>query len=153
MKNIPQAYRPSYLWFWPLLILGGSVISAGTIHYLRRVKVPGTGPLWNPCKSKYQNVFIDEHFVLVQGKKMWGLEVENSILSVTWCIDTGTCFIYMKQVPVCIGATCFTATCKQYTYICRIQSVIYKFKLFPVNCCEGTVRQTYFIYFTAGGSA
>ena len=27
---------------------GGSVISAGTIHDLRRVKVPGTGPLWNP---------------------------------------------------------------------------------------------------------
>jgi hypothetical protein len=24
---------------------GGSVISAGTIHDLRRVKVPGTGPL------------------------------------------------------------------------------------------------------------
>ena len=23
MKNIPQAYRPSYLWFWPPLILGG----------------------------------------------------------------------------------------------------------------------------------
>jgi hypothetical protein len=35
MKNIPQAYRT----------LGGSVISAGTIHDLRRVKVPGTGPL------------------------------------------------------------------------------------------------------------
>jgi hypothetical protein len=51
MKNIPQAYRPSYLWFWPPLILGGSVISAGTIHDLRRVKVPGTGPLWNPCQS------------------------------------------------------------------------------------------------------
>ena len=48
MKNIPQAYRPSYFWFWPLLIMGGSVISAGTIHDLRRVKVPGTGPLWNP---------------------------------------------------------------------------------------------------------
>jgi hypothetical protein len=27
---------------------GGSVISAGTVHDLRRVKVPGTGPLWNP---------------------------------------------------------------------------------------------------------
>ena len=27
MKNIPQAYRPSYLWFWPPLILRGSVIS------------------------------------------------------------------------------------------------------------------------------
>jgi hypothetical protein len=38
----------SYLWFWPPLILGGSVISAGTLHDLRRVKVPGTGPLWNP---------------------------------------------------------------------------------------------------------
>jgi hypothetical protein len=25
--------------------LGNSVISAGTIHDLRRVKVPGTGPL------------------------------------------------------------------------------------------------------------
>jgi hypothetical protein len=33
MKNIPQAYRPSYLG-------GGSVISAGTIHDLRRVEVP-----------------------------------------------------------------------------------------------------------------
>ena len=51
MKNIPQAYRPSYLWFWPPLILGGSVISAGTVHDLRRVKVLGTGPLWNPCIS------------------------------------------------------------------------------------------------------
>jgi hypothetical protein len=40
----------SYLWFWPPLILGGSVISAGTIHDLRRVKVPGTSPLWNPCR-------------------------------------------------------------------------------------------------------
>jgi hypothetical protein len=30
----------SYLWFWPPLILGGSVISACTIHDLRRVKVP-----------------------------------------------------------------------------------------------------------------
>jgi hypothetical protein len=43
MKNIPQAYRPSYLWtlwFSPPLILGGSVISAGTIHDLGRVKVP-----------------------------------------------------------------------------------------------------------------
>ena len=49
MKNILQAYWPSYLWFSPPLILGGSVISAGTIHDLRRVKVPGTGPLWNPC--------------------------------------------------------------------------------------------------------
>jgi hypothetical protein len=48
MKNIPQAYRPSYLWFWPPLILGGSVISTGTIHDLRRLKVPGAGPLWNP---------------------------------------------------------------------------------------------------------
>jgi hypothetical protein len=38
----------SYLWFWPPLILGGSVISDGTIHDLKRVKVPGTGPLWNP---------------------------------------------------------------------------------------------------------
>ena len=27
---------------------GGSVISTGTIHDLRRVKVPGTGPLWYP---------------------------------------------------------------------------------------------------------
>ena len=49
MNNILQAYRPSYLWFSPPLILGGSVISAGTIHDLRRVKVQGTGPLWNPC--------------------------------------------------------------------------------------------------------
>jgi hypothetical protein len=55
MKNIPQAYRPSYLWFWPPLILGGSVISAGTIHDLRRVKVPGTGPLWNPCTCPEQS--------------------------------------------------------------------------------------------------
>ena len=51
MKNIPQACRPSYLWFWPPLILGGSAISAGTIHDLRRIKVPGTGPLWNPWTS------------------------------------------------------------------------------------------------------
>jgi hypothetical protein len=43
MKNILQTYRPSYLWFSPPLILGGSVISAGTIHDLRWVKVPGTG--------------------------------------------------------------------------------------------------------------
>jgi hypothetical protein len=40
----------SYLWFWPpLTFWGGSVISTGTIHDLRRVKVPGTSPLWNPC--------------------------------------------------------------------------------------------------------
>ena len=43
MKNIPQAIV--------LVVLttanfgGGSVISAGTIHDLRRVKVPGTGLL------------------------------------------------------------------------------------------------------------
>jgi hypothetical protein len=42
MKNILQAYRSSYLWFSPPLILGGSVISTGTIHDLRWVKVPGT---------------------------------------------------------------------------------------------------------------
>ena len=53
MKNISQAYRPSYLWFWPPLILGGSVISAGTIHDLRQVKVAGTGPLCNPCVKHY----------------------------------------------------------------------------------------------------
>jgi hypothetical protein len=40
MKNIPQAYdRPSYLWFSPPLILGGSVISAGTIHDQRKKSV------------------------------------------------------------------------------------------------------------------
>jgi hypothetical protein len=40
MKNILQAYRPSYLWFSPPLIFfgGGSVISAGTIHDLRCLK-------------------------------------------------------------------------------------------------------------------
>ena len=43
----------SYLWFWPPLIWGGSVISASTIHDLRRVKVPGTGPLWNPWSNDY----------------------------------------------------------------------------------------------------
>ena len=37
--------------FDPPLILGGSVISAGTLHDLRRVKVPGTGPLWNPWEG------------------------------------------------------------------------------------------------------
>ena len=44
----------SYLWFWPPLILGGSVISAGTMHDLGRVKVPGTGPLWNPCTRRWK---------------------------------------------------------------------------------------------------
>jgi hypothetical protein len=34
MKNIPQAYRPSYFWFWPLLILGGSVISGKSCEYV-----------------------------------------------------------------------------------------------------------------------
>jgi hypothetical protein len=57
MKNIPQAYRPSYLWFWPPLILGGSVISAGTILYYTG---KSTGPLWNPCscKSNYHMITI-----------------------------------------------------------------------------------------------
>ena len=49
----------SYLWFWPpLIILGGSVISTGTIHDLRRVKVPGTGPLWNPCTSIFNETIF-----------------------------------------------------------------------------------------------
>ena len=51
----------SYLWFWPPLILGGSVISAGTIHDLRRVKVPGTSPLWNPCIVEYSLIY---HLIL-----------------------------------------------------------------------------------------
>ena len=54
----------SYLWFWTPLILGGSVISAGTIHDLRRVKVPGTGPLWNPCNLIMFSSFI-QHFINV----------------------------------------------------------------------------------------
>ena len=60
MKNILQAYWPSYLcqlWFWPPLILGGSVISAGTIHDLRQIKVPGTGPLWNPWLYLYPDMW------------------------------------------------------------------------------------------------
>jgi hypothetical protein len=32
--------------------LGGSVISVGTIHDLRRVKVPGTDPLRNPWDGR-----------------------------------------------------------------------------------------------------
>jgi hypothetical protein len=38
--------------FWSPLILGGSVIFAGTVHDFRRVKVPGTGPLWNPWRVR-----------------------------------------------------------------------------------------------------
>jgi ABC-type cobalt transport system substrate-binding protein len=40
---------------------GGSVISAGTIHDLGRVKVPGTGPLWNPCSNKYLKFDLIKH--------------------------------------------------------------------------------------------
>jgi hypothetical protein len=64
MKNIPQAYRPSYLWFWPPLILGGSVISAGTIHDLRRVKVPGTviWDIWFKRVIRDQNKYFDTNY-------------------------------------------------------------------------------------------
>ena len=53
----------SYLWFWPPLILGGSVISAGTIHDLRQVKVTGTGPLWNPCRHDITMLQIRAFFI------------------------------------------------------------------------------------------
>ena len=43
MKNIPQANRTCG--FDHRKFLRGSVISAGTTHDLRRLKVPGTGPL------------------------------------------------------------------------------------------------------------
>ena len=93
MKNIPQAYRPSYLWFWPLLILGGSVISAGTIYDLRRVKVPGIGPLWNLWLSTGEErripfIFDDFHFC---HSRVIGLDMmENRIFTqcrmVTWVV-------------------------------------------------------------------
>ena len=92
MKNIPQAYRPSNLWFWPPLILGGSVISVGTIHDLRRVKVPGTGPLWNPwC--------------------IWGLT--GIPLARRKCI-TIVCKIYLR---VCFFYICAVACYLEYIWI------------------------------------
>ena len=51
MKNIPQANCTCG--FDHANFGVGSVISAGTIHDLRRVKVPGTGPLWNPWSSSW----------------------------------------------------------------------------------------------------
>ena len=48
-KNEPKAIRRLFLSlrtkYFYRLFLGGSVISACTIHDLRWVKVPGTGPL------------------------------------------------------------------------------------------------------------
>ena len=52
MKNIPQAYRPSYLWFWPPLIMGG--FSNFCRYYTRSQAGKSTGyrptlkPLWWP---------------------------------------------------------------------------------------------------------
>ena len=44
---------------------GGSVISAGTIHDLRRVKVPGTSPLWNPWMYIYIDIiFLPTSWIL-----------------------------------------------------------------------------------------
>jgi hypothetical protein len=58
-SHLLQGFQRSlpYKWFWPPLILRGSAISAGTIHDLRRVKVPDIGPLWNPCKR-----WLELHF-------------------------------------------------------------------------------------------
>jgi hypothetical protein len=54
--------NPSKLPIWQHVILGGSVISSGTIHDLRQVKVPGNGPLWNPCTG-YCNDFLHCEFI------------------------------------------------------------------------------------------
>jgi hypothetical protein len=48
MKNIPQAYLSTIVLVVLTTANFGGLISAGTIHDLRWVKVPGTGPLWNP---------------------------------------------------------------------------------------------------------
>ena len=88
--DIPQAYRPSYLWFWPPLTLGGSVISAGIIHDLRRVKVPGTGPLWNPCSLKHGGMINDTikkfdlvfHFSFNQNK-LWTIGDHTGLFNTT----------------------------------------------------------------------
>ena len=93
MKNIPQAYRPSYLWFWPQLILGGSVISAGTIHDLRRVKVPGTGPLWNPW------ICVGHHYTQTNKQNMcWTPLCTNK--QAEYVLDTT---IHKQTNTICIG--------------------------------------------------
>ena len=58
---------------------GVSVISARTIHDLRRVKVPGTGPLWNPwmrATVKLSNWWLQlnhlEHLVQQCRNFHWG---------------------------------------------------------------------------------
>jgi hypothetical protein len=90
MKNILQAYRPSYLWFSPPLILGGSVISAGTIHDLRRVKVPGTGPLWNPCLIKIQKNRNCEIllYIIQQSTECWYPSDKSSVMK-KWLYKRG----------------------------------------------------------------
>jgi hypothetical protein len=98
MKNIPQAYRPSYLWFWPPLILGGSVISAGTIHDLRRVKVPGTGPLWNPCQ-----LYVCFHPIY----QLWVFPPYLPVVSVS-TLYTGCVCVFPPYIPaVCVPIFCF----------------------------------------------
>jgi hypothetical protein len=120
MKNIPQAYRPSYLWFWPPIILGGSVISAGTIHDLRRVKVPDTGPLWNPW-------WVNVLFVLFVFVCVW------------WClahIILCFCFVYLRLVnhmlPVSLDCPFWLPLWYSLTFIvcclpikCNINSAVF----------------------------
>jgi hypothetical protein len=96
MKNILQAYRPSYLWFSPPLILGGSVISAGTIHDLRRVKVPGTGPLWNPWIRLY-DYFIMGGFLSGGGLLSCSHFKLKPLSHTLYCTPFGTFCISMRK--------------------------------------------------------
>jgi hypothetical protein len=85
----------SYLWFWPALILGGSVISAGTIHDLRRVKVLGTGPLWNPCFINYSQTCIKRSSLgKTRGSVGWSCVAHLSFcFEETWYRTFHRCFL------------------------------------------------------------
>jgi hypothetical protein len=56
MKNIPQAYRPSYLWFWPPLILGG--FSNFCRYYTRSQAGKSTG--YRPTLKPLQKTLYTE---------------------------------------------------------------------------------------------
>ena len=85
-----------YLWFWPPLILGGSVISAGTIHNFRRVKVPGTGPLWNPCISMFllvSNIYKKLH------QHVFTSNIYNKLHQHVFTSITGFIHFFCEKIP------------------------------------------------------
>ena len=159
MKNIPQAYRPSYLWFWPPLILGGSVISAGTIHDLRRVKVPGTGPLWNPClmvsEIRGQRKIHPKCFLWFPYEVPFCICFENflSIDDFCWTINvfskncegistfwlqlfsTAPCpvFLFKWQFQLLLNSFCFDTN--QYTLFIWLLNKVMEGTLFLVRLC------------------